>query len=45
MEATLTVSPLAGPVLCHICGSRLAVERKKLKHWHSIFVGNIQMLV
>lgn len=45
MEAKLTVNPSAGPVLCHIHGNRLAVERKKLKRWHSIFVGNIQMLV
>ena len=45
MKAKLTVNPSAGLVLCHIRGNRLAVERSKFKHWHSIFVGNIQMLV
>ena len=45
MEAKLTVNPSAGLVLFHIHGNRLVVERMKLKHWHSIFVGNIQMVV
>lgn len=37
--------PISWSILCHIHGNRLVVERMKLKHCHSIFVGNTQMLV